>query len=122
VDMNRLSSFSYKAIAVIVAWFAWLIPLGLHRVMMRRCYAWLHPLAFLCATLASNEFFQELGGIVAAQDAVPRIDFSHAWLLSFSVAWFLLVVYDAIAVFSWSVKPEEVVAHCAVSDHGQVNQ
>lgn len=108
---KNYQELTYKAVAIILAWFAWLVPLGLHRVMMRRRYAWLHPVAFLFATLASNKFFfytpanSELGRIFAEQGSTPHFsDFSNVWLLSFTLAWFVLVVYDAVEVFSWSVN------------------
>ena len=114
--LKNYRQFAYKSVAVLLAWFAWLVPLGLHRVMMRRRYAWLHPVAFLFATLASNKFFfytpanSELGRIFAEQGSTPHFsDFSHVWLLSFTFAWMLLVVYDAIMVFSWSVNPDDEV-------------
>lgn len=114
--MNKYQELTYKTVAIIFAWFAWLIPLGLHRIMMRRRYAWLHPVAFLLATLVSNKFFfytpanSELGRIFAEQGITPHFsDFSNVWLLSFTSAWFLLVVYDAIMVFSWPVHNPHVL-------------
>jgi len=120
--MNRLSSFSYKVMAVILAWFAWLVPLGLHRVMMRRRYAWLHPVAYLSAMLANAIFFYitrnaELVRISVAQGVVPHIgQYTQVWLLSFTAAWAVLVIYDAIMIFSWSVNEPQV------SDHDQAAQ
>jgi hypothetical protein len=122
--MNRLSSFSNKVMAVILAWFAWLVPFGLHRVMMRRRYAWLHPVAFLSATLANTKFFfyttenAELARLYIEQGvASPHIgQYSHVWLLSFTIAWMGLVIYDAIAIFSWSASNTQV------ADHDQVAQ
>lgn len=115
--MKKYQEFAYKTVAIILAWFAWLAPLGLHRVMMRQRYAWLHPVAFLSATLASNKFFfhtpenAELGRIFAEQGIAPHFgQFAHIWMLSFTIVWMLLVIYDAIMVFSWSVnKPHELV-------------
>lgn len=115
----RFPNIGYKTLAVILAWSAWIIPLGLHRVMMRRRYAWLHPVAFLFATLASNKFFfhtpenSALGQIFAEQSSTPHFaDFSNIWLLSFIVIWMLLVVYDAIMIFSWPwpVYPDEQIS------------
>lgn len=110
--MNKYQSIIYKTIAILLAWFAWLVPLGLHRIMMRRRYAWLHPLAFVGATLASNVFIYipenlALGNILTPLGLRTLFDhLSHVWLLSFTFAWMVLVVYDAIAIFSWSVKAD----------------
>jgi hypothetical protein len=123
--MNKCQEFTYKTVAIIFAWFAWLIPLGLHRIMMRRRYAWLHPIAFLMATLASNQFFNapenvELGRMFIEQGIASHFgQFSHNWLVSFTVAWMLLVIYDAIMIFSWSVNNPHVLQ---VADHDQAAQ
>lgn len=124
--MNKYQPLIYKTIAVILAWFAWLVPLGLHRVMMRRRYAWLHPVAFLFATMASNSFIYrpenlELGRIFAQEGVVAHVgQFAHVWLLSFTFAWMALVVYDAIMIFSWPVNNPQAVGQ--VIDHDQAAQ
>lgn len=146
--MNKYQPIIYKSIAILLAWFAWLVPLGLHRVMMRRRYAWLHPVAFLSATLASNQFFfrtpenAEVGRLFVEQGIAPHFgQFAHVWLLCFTIAWMLIVIYDAIMIFSWSVndsyEPHKLVAearrmassggwrkehHEQVADHDQTAQ
>lgn len=55
---SKVKNFSYKAVAVILAWFFWWVPLGLHRLWMRQKYWWLHPIFFLSAAIASNAFFR----------------------------------------------------------------
>lgn len=124
--MNKYQSIIYKSIAILLAWFAWLVPLGLHRVMMRRRYAWLHPVAFLSATLASNQFFfhapenAAVGRTFVEQGIAPHFgQFAHVWLLGFTIAWMLIVIYDAIMIFSWSVNNPhdlDLVAEAQLSD------
>lgn len=108
--LNQFQNLSHKAFAVILAWFFWWIPLGLHRLWMRQKFWWLHPIFFLSAALASNAFFRSpenidvVTRIYAATGAFPRLgDYSNLWLLGFTAGWIVLVVYDALKVFSWPV-------------------
>ena len=108
--MDRFNKFSHKAFAVVLAWFFWWIPLGLHRLWMRQKFWWLHPAFFVAAAVASNAFFRApenidvVARIYAATGSFPRLgDYSNLWLLVFTAGWILLVVYDALKVFSWPV-------------------
>lgn len=108
--LNQFQNLSHKAFAVILAWFFWWIPLGLHRLWMRQKFWWLHPIFFLSAALASNAFFRSpenidvVTRIYAATGAFPHLsDYSHLWLLGFTAGWIVLIVYDAVQVFSWPI-------------------
>ncbi|HUX62236.1 hypothetical protein [Sulfuricella sp.] len=107
---SKVKNFSYKAVAVILAWFFWWVPLGLHRLWMRQKYWWLHPIFFLSAAIASNAFFRSpenidvVTRIYAATGYFPHLrDYSHLWLLCFTAGWIALIIYDALKVFSWPV-------------------
>lgn len=108
--MDRFNKFSHKAFAVVLAWFFWWIPLGLHRLWMRQKFWWLHTLVFLLTTVTSNIFFRSpenvgvVTSIYATTGAYPHLsDYSNVWLLSFGVLWLALIAYDALKVFSWPV-------------------
>ncbi len=107
---DRFNKFSHKAFAVILAWFFWWMPFGLHRLWLRQKFWWLHSLFFLLATISSNLFFRSpenidvVKRIYGATGAFPHLrDYSNIWLLGFTAAWIALVVYDAVKVFSWTV-------------------
>jgi hypothetical protein len=126
--MNKYQPLIYKTIAVLLAWF---VPVGLHRLIMRRHYAWLQPLALLLATSASIQFFfytpenAELARNFIEQGGVPHIgQYTHVWLLGFTAAWMALAIYDAIMIFSWTVNnPQaEAVGVGQVVDHDQAAQ
>lgn len=109
----------YRVTAVILAAVSWLIPLGLHRVMMRQKFWWMHPIAFLIATVACILFYfgtpanaefarvcVERGTTMAFGDFVRGWD--RSWLLIGVGAWMLLVMHDAVMVFFWSLPNKQV--------------
>jgi len=108
--LNQFQNLSHKVFAVVLAWFFWWIPLGLHRLWMRQPYWWLHTLLFLLVTIASNIFFRSPENIEIARHLYttthrsPHLfDYSHTWLFGFAAAWIVLIAYDAVKVFSWPV-------------------
>jgi TM2 domain-containing membrane protein YozV len=103
-----------RIIAVILAWFFFWIPVGLHRLWMRQKYWWVHTILFVSSTVAST-IFLHLQGINALAfrqiyektGRAPHFyDYSHTWLLLFNVAWMAFVLYDCVKVFSWTVEPD----------------
>lgn len=94
-----------KLTAVILAWLFWWIPLGLHRLVMRQKYWWVHTLLFVTATSASFKFFHgayniKLGrGYMETGIAPPLGTYANTWLLVFAALWMLVIFYDLIAVF-----------------------
>ncbi len=77
---------------------------------MRQKFWWLHPIFFVSAAIASSSFFSSpenidiVTRIYAATGVFPHLrDYSHLWLLGFTAGWIVLIVYDAMQVFSWPV-------------------
>lgn len=115
--MNFVNKQTYKAVAIALAWISWIVPFGFHRMMMRRKFWWIHPVAFLIATAACIIFFfdtpenvefgrlyVEYGTLITISDFVGG--WERQWLIGFAGLWMLLVVYDAIVIFTWHL-PEE---------------
>lgn len=94
-----------KPLAVILAWFFWWVPLGLHRLVMRQKYWWAHTVCWALTTYASTRFLFDQQNIRIAQQyaesgLVPPIgQYANTWLLPFAALWMIVVLYDLIAVF-----------------------
>ena len=112
----RFFRISRKPLAVILAWFFWWVPIGLHRIVMRQKYWWVHTVLFVTATSASTKFFYnsyniKIGRHFMDTGVVPPLGtYANTWLLVFGAIWFLFVFYDQLAVFFWP-SPDRSADH-----------
>ncbi len=105
-----------KPLAIVLAWLFWWIPLGLHRIVMRQKYWWVHTLLFVTTTAASFKFYHSAYNLKLGRHymetgiAPPLGTYANTWLLVFGLIWFLVVVYDQLAVLFWP-SPDRSVDH-----------
>lgn len=94
-----------KPLAIVLAWLFWWIPIGLHRLVMRQKYWWVHTLLAVTASAASFRFYHhaynlKLGRGYMETGIVPPLGtYANTWLLVFAALWLIVVLYDLIAVF-----------------------
>lgn len=106
-----------KPLAVVLAWLLWWIPLGLHRIVMRQKYWWVHTVFGVLTSAASYRFMHDprnldLGLRYIETGIQPSLSqYAHVWLLLVGVPWFLVVIYDQLSVFWWRLPDQSGSAH-----------